>query len=380
MRLTVLLLATAVWSCMNTDEQVAEVKFVSLVQAIGEEAGSLSLLQKSHNDSITIRYGFAPECQSKYPNKQVEDDITKIMRLWLKPLRDWDERPATDTIVDSFTYLQGTASEKHDPYDTGNLYRTLSGGGNGSELDITFYCENDRSFIFFAATPPQIHLYENASGNYSLSTLMHEVGHAFGLDDTYVEYELTESGKRVEAESKWWRYNRSDCGSEEMIGCQPLSIMNVDSWLVEDTNNPHLGDDDTAGIRWLYRYLVTGDVTCPLGFLNEINTGGCIPEDPLAFAMQQGDIDGTIELLAEQGLPINTPDKKGNTILHYAAQRAASHGAAFYHKGINVGASPDIENKVGITARELLFPALEKAIESGKLNIAERLISLAIKD
>ena len=380
MRVAMCVLAAVTWSCIDLDEQysAADAKFVTLVQSLGITAKPYSLLHKAHNASLTIRYGFAPGCNNKYTNIQVESDISKVMNLWLQPLRDWAARPASDAIVANFTYIQGTASDKHDPYDIDHEYSTLS-GGDGSELDITFYCERGRSFIFFAATPPQIHLYEDMSAKYSLSTLTHEVGHAFGLNDTYVEYDNTNSGRRFEADGQL-RYNQSDCGSQEMIGCQPLSIMNVDVWLVEDHNNPHLGEDDIAGIRWLYRYLVTGDVDCPQGFISEMTTGGCIPEDPLDFAMKQGDIDNAIELLAERGLSINAQDEKGNTILHYAAQRAASHGGYFYRKGVEAGALPDVKNNAGTTPREILFPALEKAMQDSKFYTAEDLISLAIPD
>ena len=381
MRVTICLgIMVVVWSCIDLDEQHshADAKFVTLVQSLGEDVKPYSLLHKAHNAALTIRYGFAPECNGKYTSKQVEGDITKIMNLWLQPLRDWPERSTSDAIVASFSYLQGTASDKHDPFELGRKYRTLS-GAEGSELDITFYCERGRSFMIFGITPLQIHLYEEAAEKYSLLTLTHEIGHVFGLNDTYVEYENTNSGRRFEAKGQL-RYNQSDCGSQEMIGCQPLSIMNVDAWLVEDHNNPHLGEDDIAGIRWLYRYLVTGDVACPQGFIYEMTTGGCIPEDPLDFAMKQGDIDNAIELLSERGLSINAHDEKGNTVLHYAAQRAASHGGYFYRKGVEAGASPDIENNAGMTPRDILFPAIERAMQSSKFYTAEDLISLAIPD
>lgn len=376
MRLAVLWLATTTWSCMDLDEQYssAEAKFVTLVQSLGEQGKPFSLLHKVHNESLTIRYGFAPGCNSKYSDAQVERDITKVMRLWLEPLRDWSERPASDPIVDTFTYLKGTAGE-----ETGERNHRELSGPEGSELDITFYCQRGRTFIFFGRTPPQIHIYEEAANSYSLSTLTHEVGHAFGLNDTYVEYDNTNSGRRFEAEGQL-RHNRSDCGSEQMIGCQPLSIMNIDAWLVEDNNNPHLGEDDVAGLRWLYRYLITGDASCPSGFISELSTGGCIPADPLAFAMKQGDIANVIELLAERGLPIDAQDDKGNTVLHYAAQRAASHGGYFYRQGIKAGGSPDIKNKQGETARDILLPSINSAMRSGKLHIAADLISLAIID
>ena len=376
MRLTMLWLVATTWSCLDLDEQYssADVKFVTLVQSLGDQAKPFSLLHKAHNASITIRYGFAPECNDKYTDTQVEDHITQVMRLWLSPLHNWNERPSTDAIVDSFTYLKGIAGEKQGELNS----RELSGPA-GSELDITFYCEQGRSFIAFAETPAQIHLYEEDAGNYSLATLTHEVGHAFGLNDTYVEYETTNSGKYYEADGQL-RYNQSDCGSELMIGCQPLSIMNVHVWLVDSNNILHLGEDDVAGIRWLYRYLVTGDVDCPLGFISELSTGGCVPEDPLDFAMKQGDIANAIELLAERGLSIDAQDEKGNTVLHYAAQRAASHGGYFYRKGIEAGASPDITNIAGKSPRDILLPAIEKAVQLRRLYTAEDLIALAIVD
>ena len=377
MRLIMLWLVVAACMNLNEGDASAEAKFLTYVQAMGDTARSYSLLHKAHSDALTIRYGFAPGCGSKYSDAQVERDISRVMRLWLSALRDWPERPSSRVIVDSFTYLKGTASDLRQS-SGGRSYRNLSSTEGGSDLDIVFYCKRGRAFIFYARNPPQIHMYEKANGRYSLATLTHEIGHAFGLTDTYVEYERTRTGRLVEAEHRW-RHNQSDCGSQKIIGCQPLSVMNVHTWLIEDSAIA-LGKDDVAGIKWLYRYLLTGNVACPLDFISEINTGGCIPKDPLAFAMKQGDIDNTIELLAERGLPIDTQDKKGNTVLHYAAQRAASHGIDLYGKGIVAGADPDIENKEGITAREMLFPAIEKAIQSKQLGIAEGLIAHAIID
>lgn len=374
MRLAVLWLVLVACMDLNEEGASAEAKFVAFVQSLGEELKPHSLLHKLSNDSLTIRYGFAPACRGKYSDAQIKSDITRVMRLWLSALRDWSEGPAA--IVDSFTYLKGTAS---DLIQGRRPYRLLlSETEENSDLDILFYCKRGRSSIFFKRTPPQINMYDKAEGKYSLATLTHEIGHAFGLNDTYVEYNVSRSGRIFEADSNL-RYNQSDCGSQKMIGCQPLSVMNVHTWLIEDSAIA-LGKDDIAGLRWLYRYLVTGEESCPRGFISELTTKGCVPKDPLSFAMQQGDIDNTIELLAERGLPIDTQDEKGNTVLHYAAQRAASHGIQFYGKGLVAGADPDIENKEGITAREMLFPAIEKAVQSKQLGIAEGLIGLAIID
>ena len=151
--------------------------------------------------------------------------------------------------------------------------------------------------------------------------------------------------------------------------------MNNTRWLIEDSNNLLLGQDDIAGIRWLYRYLVTGEVQCPQDFVTERSTGGCVPSDPFAFALKQGDYDNAIELMLEQGVSLNTQDKEGNTILHYAARRAASHGGYIYQRAVEGGASPDLHNNAGETPRGLLFPAISEAMQREKLHIAQDLIS-----
>ncbi len=378
-------LVAAMWSCMDLDGQdpAAGAKFITFVQSLDHINVAMSLLRKLHDDTLTIRYGFAPACRGKYSNAQVEADTTKVMRLWLQPLRDWSERPASDPIVDSFVYLRSTGGEWKTSSGGRRYYKLRGPEGKAadSDLDITFYCSRGRSFIFFAATPPRIHLYDEGD-KYSLATLAHEVGHALGLSDTYVEYRRTDSGKLVEADSSVViRYNRSDCGSQAMVGCQPLSLMNKLVWLIEDDSKPHLGADDIEGIKWLYRYVFDeGAEGCPRGFISELTTRGCVPENPLAFALQQGDIDNAIELLSERGLAIDSQDEKGNTVMHYAAQRAASHGGHFYRKGLENGASPDIRNRHDTTPRELLFPAIETAVKNGELYIAADLISLAISD
>ncbi len=394
MRLAMPWLVAAAWSCVNLDEQQphADAKFVAYVQALVDgvrvNSETHSLLHKVGNDSLTIGYGFAPACNGKYTDAQgerdikytdaqVERDITAAMRQWLQPLRDWPERPGDATaIVETFTYLKGTASAQNTTR-SGLRYRDLS-GTEGSDLEIVFYCERGRSSIFFKRSPPHINMWDKSGGKYSLATLTHEVGHAFGLTDTYVEYGSSRSGRLFEADTSL-RYNQSDCGSQRMIGCQPLSVMNVHTWLIDDSAIA-LGKDDIAGLRWLYRYIVTGDEACPLGFISELSTGGCVPKDPLSFAMQQGDIDNTIALLSERGLPIDAQDDKGNTVLHYAAQRAASHGADFYRKGIEAGASPDIANQAGMTPRDILLPAIETAMQDEDLYNAEALIAIAIAD
>lgn len=367
-------------ACLEiSDQESAKQKFITFVQTGGASKFHASLLYKVHNPAITIQYGFVPACQGKYSNAEVENDIRKVVDLWIQPLRDWNERPPLhdrngqlldSTFVSNIQFVQGTPV-RYMPEKVNGGYIYYFPQKQGSELDIVFYCRVGRSGMTTNVNPMIIFMYDETDYNkYSLATLVHEVGHVFGLADTYVDGTGLTGGPG--------RFNQSVCGSKGMVGCQPLSIMNKSNWLIEDNTNLLLGEDDIAGIRWLYRYIVTGDIQCPQGFVTERSTGGCVPEDPLAFALKQGDYDNAIELMIEQGINLNTQDKEGNSILHYAAQRAASHGGHAYKQAVKHGASPDLSNNAGKTPREILFPAITDSMHREKLYIAQELISLAI--
>ena len=366
-------------ACLEiSDQEFAKQKFITFVQSSGYVDFHSSLLLKVHNPAITVRYGFVPECIEKYSDAQVTSDIGKVLRLWIQPLRDWSERPVNQEtsnlqMVDTFNFVRGVpVRSMPDSVNGGYVHKFASTSlSQGSELDVFFYCAVGRSFMLPRAYPMEIHMFDDMElEKYSLATLVHEVGHVFGLADTYVDETGITGGPG--------RFNQSVCGSKNMVGCQPLSIMNLTRWVVEDDNNLQLGQDDIEGIRWLYRYLVTGDVQCPQDFVAERSTGGCVPSDPLAFALKQGDYDNVIELMVERGVSLNTQDKEGNTILHYAAKRVASHGGYVYQRAVENGAFPDLHNNAGETPRELLFPAITESMRRERLHVAQELIALAI--
>ena len=70
------------------------------------------------------------------------------------------------------------------------------------------------------------------------SALVHELGHAFGMDDTYTRRNLVSTG-----------------GLARTMGKQPSSMMSGGFPL---PSMFQLGEDDKNGIIWLYRYLHEG--------------------------------------------------------------------------------------------------------------------------
>ena len=112
--------------------------------------------------------------------------------------------------------------------------------------------------------------------HYSRSTLLHEIGHAFGLADTYVE-----------DDEDLHRFSiKSGGGLNYTVGKQPLSVMSGLSYVeVDPDEDSLLGNDDIDGIKWLYRYFHQRDTdveTCPSDYEFEIidrtkNISGCRP-------------------------------------------------------------------------------------------------------
>ncbi len=130
---------------------------------------------------------------------------------------------------------------------------------------------------------------------FQMSVLLHEVGHAFGLGDTYVYDEGVTWAQTEEVKV----HNQSTDENTRTYGSQALSIMN--STHLFNTLQP----DDEAGIIWLYQYYVTQEISeltgCPHGYAPEEATGGCVISDQLGT--QVSDVK---EVEA-------TPDKTGDT-------------------------------------------------------------------
>ena len=304
-----------------------------------------------------------------------------------------------------------------------------------TELAIIFYCRKARSFIKLPNVNtlyfPQIHLYTSTFDReklketglpqseidliaknymqplntdnlntdkfqaYEKSAIHHEMGHAFGLADTYADEGLEHK-----------RFAQSSGGSKETAGKQPLSVMNVDYlYTLNDNGQLSISQDDIEGIKWLYRYY-TYDVEkrgfeveltdCPEGYVyDEKETKGCIPEDTTAFELEHGNphtvkrfigegqetikhlnaaiasrnVETFKALLAELkktkaliqriiiiGTTAIKPNNKdldfGDTVMHRAA-RAHFHGHEFYQILIDDGMPNHVENHYGTTPKQI---------------------------
>ena len=144
-----------------------------------------------------------------------------------------------------------------------------------------FFCDFDKSVALVVAAearPPSIHMHRGTRVTDQFAyVLLHEIGHAFGLLDTYP--------RNIGEE-----FQVSRGGLSRTIGHQPASVMS-------GLNIPHpwptrISQDDANGIVWLYRFyhenLPLEDCIFP-DYELEKSPDGCRPKYPLIFEIKHGD-------------------------------------------------------------------------------------------
>ena len=137
-------------------------------------------------------------------------------------------------------------------------------------------------------------------------SLAHELGHAFGLADTYV---IRAEGKPI-----------STGGITRTVGKQPASIMSSSKSFAK--SDVVLSEDDRRGIVWLYKAkhegLATEDCFFP-DYVYEHEPSGCRPKYPLIFEAKHGLSLFAIRMLDEDpNIDVNAENAGGITALHYA--------------------------------------------------------------
>ena len=368
-------LSVLVTSCLFKNNDTSDPEFVAIEQEPDSYKGENFLIKKVHNPKFFIHYGFSDNkyCDDRFSNhqQQLKDSISKSLRVWLAPLvgrnniTDTYEYYYRDTTLsrDTPDFIDNERFEivfkKEEQGSGGSLFSSCASNlkNESSDLAIIFYCQQGRSFARISKKYAEIHMYQvktnkpNMLGvtdqkKYRITTLHHEIGHAFGLADTYIE-----SGD-------YWRYNVSDGGASYTIGKQPVSVMNNSYTGVNpETGKLLLGADDVAGITWLYKYYITksfGINDCPTDYLYEKSTKGCRPRYPLIFAVKQNDWDTIKGILDNDLTVINQQDELGNSALHYAAGSSTMHGDRLYRHLIDKGINTKLKNNIGKIASELL--------------------------
>ncbi len=339
-------------------EESAQAKFVAFAQQYGENKKSW-LINKVRKSSWKIHYGFADNnnCVGVFGSAelaQLTAALTRVTRVWLQALEH------RGNIVQSFNYE--LLDTKDVIFDRGRSYERKFGygllGRGKPDLAIIFYCREGRSFAQRKGNPPELHIMQRRGlskdsmtkqRRYRMTTVLHEIGHGFGLGDTYVD-----------AEGEKARYNISDGGVAKTVGTQPLSVMNQHYLIGIDPDNaePKIGSDDRAGLNWLYDFHHRKSIrqnNCPEDYVYERSTKGCAPRYPLIFMVRQLGLEAVIKFLRDDpSIDLNQQDGLGNTALHYAANLSAQHGRELYDLLIKHGANDTIKNKSNETARELL--------------------------
>ena len=141
-----------------------------------------------------------------------------------------------------------------------------------------------------------------------MAALVHEMGHIFGLADTYL--------RGVD----WGKPELDKGGPDATKGTQPGAIMSGVSKFHKDGGM--LGRDDKNGIVWLYKRRYEGLVLKDCFFPDyelEKDPLGCRTRYPLIFALQHGaEVLAIIVLRDDAGLDVNVRDADGMTALHHA--------------------------------------------------------------
>ena len=304
-----------------------------------------------------IGYNFTVHCPAAFREKEAElkEMILKSVQAWLEPLR---ERYPDRQFTDDFLLVRMPDVEVCE----GEVFHNLFGE---VDLRIVFTCEEGRSMAFPAfkadkAVPGVCmrgwdgnirDLNENMPRFFSI--LVHEVGHAFGLGDTY------ETEGALGANTGGLAMTR---------GRQPSSVM---TGSVCFARLDQIAEDDKNGIIWMYKWLYEDqpfkDCFFPdYHFVRGLN-GGCEPKYPLIFEAKHGCFPTVEDILRDDPtLDINARDSSGFTALHHAVQRLDTEmvKALLAKPGIKVNLLNTHKRTPAQLARTLHQIHLEKMIKA----------------
>ena len=286
------------------------------------------LIDKVHNDHWRISYRYGEACPKEKRNnaEELKMAITKVLEMWLQPLR---ELKTAQPIVSDFRYTENTERAS-------------------SDTRITLSCLPGKSRIHISnKRPPDISLNRDTIDDSLMSSLAHELGHAFGMADTYVgRNEDLNKGQII----------TSTGGIARTVGKQPASIMS--------SNGKLLSEDDKRGIVWLYKHvhegLKTEDCFFP-DYVYEQDPAGCRPKYPLIFEAKHSKQMYAIRILDEDpNIDVNAQNAGGLTALHYAVtyEKTDLVKRLLAHKNIK----PFLQDKQGRSALDIARTANLSAI------------------
>ena len=319
---TVLWLTVAVVVCLCFSAVPAAEGFITFDHKNPRVRRKLNnLIRRVHKEQWTIGYRYADNCppEKRKNSKAIEEAITMSLNAWLQPVRELN---TGKPVVADFRYVADF--EIKDKTDA-QLY----------DLLIAFFCDIAKSHAFVGADefPPSIELHRGTFVNDTfVGVLLHEIGHAFGLLDTYIRPHLTLEELRVSRGGLAWT-----------IGHQPGSVMNGLNFPAP--GGTRVSQDDANGIVWLYRFyhenLPLEDCIFP-DYELEKSPDGCRPKSPLIFEIKHGHQGHTIRVIDEdENTDINAKDENGMTALHYAILKGYPQlvDKLLEHEGLDVNSA-----------------------------------------
>ena len=282
------------------------------------ERGYRVLIQHVHAESWKVGYRLSGDCEAgeKDDDKKLETAITASLQAWLQPLREMKlPRP----IVDKFIYSRQSDIQKIDWNRWGNFaladWENLGARllkSEGLDVRVTFQCEGKENKALISTAPPEVYIGSAVITPITADKLTHELGHAFGLADTYVG--------RGEV-----KVSVSKGGIRATIGVQPASVM---SGHLHFFRPLPLTNDDSNGIIWLYKHYHEGlpiDNCLFPDYEFERDPDGCRPKYPLIFEVKRGAVITTNAITEhDPNIDVNEQDETGFTALHYAAMEGYS--------------------------------------------------------
>ena len=268
--------------------------FMSLQQQRGTRPNTM--VDKVHAQHWNISYSYSDDCQpdDKNNDEALTEANTEVLQMWLQPLREYSKKP----IVNDFRYL-------------------LDADRDASDLRVIFHCHDERksSISVLRREVPQIDMRMGmkVTRNF-MAALAHEMGHAFGLADTYITAD------------KWGDPQLDKGGLDATKGTQPASRMSGALWQ-GDRMQVSLGRDDKNGVIWLYKVVHEGLSIRDCFFSDyelENPPLGCVPKRPLIFELKHGIEVRVLRMLKQdENLDLNARDASGFTALHHAVQQGS---------------------------------------------------------
>ena len=313
-------------------EEDSEVGFIGYPQVPGYENRSF-LITKVHKTSWTIGYYFGERCGIRTKDERLKSYINHKIGLWLAPLKELPE--AKRKIVNNLIYKKLPRGNKRKSYFT-KMSKTI-------DLFIKFDCNPEagiRSHAILGNHPPIIAIHKEDSFSVDITgydpfALLHELGHAMGLLDTYAF-----NNPSIKGESYEYFYTYPNA----TLGNHPPSVMSGGGFRFDPTGewaesrakwkDYIIVGDDKKGIEWLYvNYFHPDKVsknecyfpTHELELLHQDGTRGCVPSNPLLSLLKTGYPIQSIRSMVNKEPPlqqlVNKKEKIGNRLapFHYAA-------------------------------------------------------------